>query len=78
MNQSNEPKTRVPAAQFVRVWQASGSAAEVSEELGITPQSAQSRAAAYRKRGVNLKKMPRTGRAKLDVDALNALVDGDE
>lgn len=68
-------KQRVSAERFVKAWQNAESASEVADELGITAQSAQSRAAAYRKRGVNLKKMPRAGRAKLDVDSLNDLIE---
>lgn len=50
-------KNYVNADEFVATWTLSSSAGEVAEILGIPVKSARSRAAYYRKRGVNLKKM---------------------
>lgn len=72
---SNKPKaTAVSAEAFVKAWQKATTVSDVSKATGLTPASASARAAQYRKRGVNLKKFPRQGGARLDIDALNALV----
>lgn len=67
-------KKHVDAETFVRTWQNAETVADVARDLGITAQSATARAAAYRKRGVNLKRFPKRGGARLNVDALNDLI----
>jgi len=64
-------KPAVPAMEFVKTWQASASLDEAKAKLG---EGASSRAARMRKEGVKLKEMPGGGR-KLDVAALNAIID---
>lgn len=65
----------VSAEEFVRVWQTSASSDEAAERLKMPKPIVHSRASAYRKVGVKLKKMPRPKNAKLDVSGLNNLVD---
>jgi hypothetical protein len=60
---------------FIRAWQTSSSADEVAEKLKMPKPIVHARATTYRKAGVKLKSMPRAGKASLDVDALNRLVD---
>lgn len=52
---------------FCRVWQNGNSVAEVASELGMETSSAMSRAAYYRKQGVQLKHYPK-GRRKLPME----------
>lgn len=68
-------RRNIPAVEFVRVFQASESYAEVAHKLGIEKASVISRANLYRKVGVRLKKYAdQRGRRPLDVGALNALI----
>jgi len=67
-------REHVGMEEFIRAWEAGENVAEVSAATGIKPQSCQVRAAAYRKRGIALKHMPRGGRRKLDVEAANTLL----
>lgn len=64
------PAPSVPAEEFVVAWQAAATLSEAKEKLG---DGASSRAARLRKAGVKLKKLS-SGRGKLDVDALNDLI----
>jgi hypothetical protein len=64
----------VSSEKFVEVWQASASAAEVSEKLGMPKNIVLARSATYRKAGVVIKKMPRQNPRRLDVAGLNVLV----
>lgn len=61
-------------AKFVKVWTESESPAEVAEKLKLPLESCSSQAAYLRSVGVNLKKFPRGHRAKINVDALNAII----
>lgn len=66
------PAPSAPAEEFVVAWQSATSLTEAKEKLGG---GASSRAARLRKAGVKLKKLS-SGRGKLDVAALNDLIDG--
>ena len=44
--------------EFVRIWQAASSVAEVAEKLHVKAPDAASRASRYRKKGIKLKMMP--------------------
>jgi len=57
--------------QFVQAWQTAASMAEVEDLTGMPRSAAQSRAAAYRRRGVNLKKFLNSPR--IDWDDLAAV-----
>ena len=57
--------------EFVKVWQASASGAEVADKLDLTKQAVHQRAAMLRARGVKLK--PMRGYQRINVEALNAL-----
>jgi hypothetical protein len=76
-----DEKVRAPsvdALTFVRIYQTSGSVAEVSERTGLATHTVSQRASLYRtKRNINLKEMPRlTGKgARVDWDELRALAD---
>jgi hypothetical protein len=70
-----KPATRVSADAFVRAWMTSKTAAEVSKRTGLPVHTVGVRAAQLRKRGVRLPLMG-VGRKPLDIDALNAIVDG--
>lgn len=76
--EAKQVKTRnrynVSSEEFVKVWQDSASANEVSEKLKMPKNIVLARSATYRKAGVNLKKMPRQNPRKLDVGTLNTLV----
>lgn len=65
------------AEEFVRLWQSCKSVTEVTEKAGRTYTAVVSRANTLRKKGVNLKKMPHTGRPKqkVEVDKLNAIIE---
>jgi len=65
----------VSPEEFIRAWQTSASADEVAEKLKMPKPIVHARATTYRKAGVKLKSMPRKGQGKLDVDALNRLVE---
>ena len=74
MEMENKQK-RVPAADFVRVWQGCESRQQVADRLGVTYGSVASREKTLRKAGVNIKQMARQQRGiKIDADALNALI----
>jgi hypothetical protein len=67
----------IDANLFVEIFSKSASIAEVSASLGMPAQDVRTRAARYRKLGVNLKKFARpvlAGRKPLDITALNAIV----
>lgn len=70
-----QPMTFIEPAAFCLAWQRSTSAAACAAELGITEESAASRAVRLRKMGVGLKKFT-TRSSNIDVDALNKLVSG--
>lgn len=73
-------KKNVSWQEFVTAWQNSNSVKEVAELLGAKPASIRTRATQYRKRGVQLKKMPRVKQVhhkynKLDITAVNSYVE---
>ena len=59
----------VPADQFIRIWQAADSVAEVVEITGMSRSAVNSRAHYYRSRGIPVKMM----RGPLDVAQLSKL-----
>ena len=65
---------------FVKAWTKADSVAEVAELLDMTTATATARACVLRKAGVKLKSFPRGRKAgsTLDIDALNALICGDD
>jgi transposase len=65
----------VTAEKFVETWQACSSADEVAKKLDMPKAIVHARASAYRRRGVKLKKMGRPTKGKLDIEALNRLID---
>ena len=77
-NQAREKKPRqrysVDAPTFIKIWQTSNSVNEVSERTGIPAPICHARASSYRAAGVQIKSMPRGGRAGLDVGKLNELI----
>lgn len=70
----NRNSYRVSPADFVKVWQESGSAQEVADKLGVPKHIVLARSAQYRKNNIPLKKMPRINPRKLDVDALTRII----
>jgi hypothetical protein len=67
-------KEKVTAEQFVLAWQSAASFNEVLQKLDLPEKTIRSRAAYYRRKGVKLKKW-RLGRKRLDVAALNKLIE---
>jgi hypothetical protein len=65
----------VSPQRFVEVWQTSGSADEVAERLDMPKPIVHARASNYRSLGVKLKKMPRSSKLKLNVEALNQQIE---
>jgi hypothetical protein len=65
----------VSAEEFIRTWQASATADEVAEKLGMPKPIVHARASSYRSVGIRLKKMPRPEGKTIDVEGLNALID---
>jgi transposase len=65
----------VTPEQFVVAWNTAGSAQEAADVLGMPRPIVVARAAKYREAGVKLKAMNRGRRPKLDVDALNRLLE---
>lgn len=69
-------KKQIKPEAFVTAWQMSNSVDEFCERTGMKRNSAIVRASSYRKKGINLKKMPRNGggRNPLNVELLNQLI----
>jgi hypothetical protein len=65
----------VSPEDFVRAWQSSSTTQEVSEKLGMPIPIAVARASAYRKGGVDLKKLSKKASRVLDVEGLNRLIE---
>jgi hypothetical protein len=65
----------VSAAAFIEAWETCNSADEVAEKLGMPKPIVHARASTYRQQGVKLKKMPRSPKNKVDVDAMNRLIE---
>ncbi len=57
---------------FCRIWQTAGCVQDVATKTGIPVRSCASRAAFYRKRGINLK---RFNSGPIDADAINQMLD---
>jgi len=77
---ASRAKKNVSWQEFVTAWQNSNSVKEAAELLEAKPASIRSRAIQYRKRGIQLKKMPRVTQAhnhynKLDITAVNSYVE---
>ena len=68
--------TRTSVEEFVKIFQDSATRQDAAERLGVAYGSVVSREKNLRKKGVNLKVMPRKERSNgLDVDALNKMID---
>jgi hypothetical protein len=65
----------VSPEEFIRVWQTSSSAQEVADKLKMPKPIVLARASNYRKTGVKIKNMPRGATRRLDVAALNKLIE---
>lgn len=65
----------VTPEEFVYTWQTSPSAVEAARAMGMPVTTCQQRASAYRKRGVNLKEMPRKNAKAIDVAGLNRILE---
>lgn len=63
----------VPAARFIEVWNASESAEQVAQITGMPKPIVLARASNYRSMGINLKKMRRSGRPRLDLEELKKI-----
>lgn len=72
-----EGRTRyeVTPEEFALTWNASDSAEEVAEKLGMPEPIVLARVSNYRKRGVNLKKMRRKNARRVDVEAINKSIE---
>jgi hypothetical protein len=68
-------KYDVTPEQFVTAWQTSATVAEAAERLGMPEAIASARATDYRAKGIMLKRMPRGGKSRLDVEGLSALAE---
>ena len=66
-------KYNVSASDFIRVWEASTTPAEVTAKLSMPRAVVSARASYYRRLGVNLKMMSSGKSRRLDVEALNKL-----
>src|SRR5262245_54386200 len=77
--QNGERKERatydVSPEQFVHAWQTSDSADEVAEKLKMPKPIVHARVSLYRQFGIKLKKMPRRRKDRLDVEALNRMIE---
>jgi len=67
-------KYDIPPEQFIRAWQSSENAAEVSKKLKMPKAIVQARASGYRALGIRLKKMPRKPTNKFNVDFANDII----
>jgi hypothetical protein len=67
MKKKNKP---VDPEFFIKAWQTTESIAEVALATGMQVASARVRAALYRKKGIPLKKFPRSTFTKLDITYL--------
>ncbi len=65
----------VSPEEFIQAWQSSSSAQEVADKLKMPKPIVLARASTYRKAGVHIKKMPRVSNRRLDVAALNRLIE---
>jgi hypothetical protein len=78
----NRAKYNVSARAFLEVWQTANNADEVAERLKMPKPIVLARAANYRKAGINLKKLSRSTKNRLNVEDLNELIEelgrGDE
>lgn len=66
----------VSAEDFIDAWMRSESYAEVAVRLGINVKAVYQRVSRWRKQGINLPQMStHSGRRKLEIEALNNLID---
>jgi hypothetical protein len=65
----------VSAAAFIEAWETCNSADEVAEKLGMPKPIVHARASTYRQAGIKLKKMPRSTKNMVDVEAMNRLIE---
>lgn len=49
----------IPAETFVRAWEAASSKTEVEQRLGMSKAAVNARANTYRRKGIQLKQLPR-------------------
>jgi transposase len=68
-------KYEVTPEQFVVAWQTSATVAEVAGRVGMPEATASARATDYRRKGINLKRMRRGRKGRLDVEGLKALAE---
>lgn len=61
--------TWIKATDFCKIWQGSKTLTEAAEKTGMRHSHCGSRASYYRRKGVQLKRMP-----KLNVDRINRLI----
>lgn len=67
--------TEAEREKFVKIWTQAESPAEVADKMGRTVTSCQAAAVRLRKAGVNLKKFHRGSVTKINVEALNEIVE---
>lgn len=72
INVDKLPRKLISPEDFVRAWQSSSSMQEVANKLGIKYNSVAQRGYAYRKRGIQLKKLSSID--SVNVDELNRLI----
>ena len=70
------PRTEynVSAEDFILAWQSSNTAEEVAAKVGMPRPLVHARACTYRSMGVRLKMLARVNPRRLDVEALNKLI----
>jgi hypothetical protein len=67
-------KYDVSAEAFVLAWQSSNTAEEVAAKVGMPRSLVHARACTYRRIGVRLKTLGRVNPQRIDVEALNKLI----
>ncbi len=73
--QAGKKNYNLTQEEFIRVWETSNSADEVSKKTKMPKPIVLARVSNYRAAGINLKKMPRPPGRSLDVEGLNRLID---
>ena len=68
-------KYNVTPEQFAEIWTRSNSAEEAAEAMGMPLGIVLARLSTYRKRGARLKKMPRKNTRRVDIKAMNRVID---
>jgi hypothetical protein len=72
---TNREKYDVSPEEFIQTWQRADTAEEVAQQLNMPKGIVHARASNYRLAGIKLKKMTRQPKNKLDVAALNQLIE---